>query len=61
VAYGQRDANTQQEGIDRRRRLALHYNRYLRLRWMALPPDDDQEFIPLPDKLPPSAEPTHRV
>jgi redox-sensitive bicupin YhaK (pirin superfamily) len=28
---------------------------------MALPPDDDQEFIPLPDELPPSAEPTHRV
>jgi len=28
---------------------------------MALPPDDDQEFIPLPDELSPSAEPTHRV
>jgi hypothetical protein len=28
---------------------------------MALPLDDDEEFIPLPDELPPSAEPTHHV
>ena len=26
---------------------------------MALPPDDDREFIPLPDELPPSAETEH--
>jgi redox-sensitive bicupin YhaK (pirin superfamily) len=28
---------------------------------MALPPDDDQEFIPLPDEPPLLAEPTHPV
>jgi redox-sensitive bicupin YhaK (pirin superfamily) len=28
---------------------------------MALPPDDDREFIPLPDELPPSAEPKHPI
>jgi len=28
---------------------------------MALAPDDDREFIPLPDDPPPSAEPTHPV
>ena len=26
---------------------------------MALPPDDDHEFIPLPDEPPPPEEPTH--
>ena len=28
---------------------------------MPLPPEDDREFIPLPDEPPPSAEPTHPV
>jgi redox-sensitive bicupin YhaK (pirin superfamily) len=28
---------------------------------MALPPDDDHEFIPLPDEPPPPAEPAHPV
>ena len=28
---------------------------------MALPPDDDHEFIPLPDEQPPPAEPTPPV
>ena len=28
---------------------------------MALPPDDDREFIPLPDESPPPGEPKHPV
>ena len=28
---------------------------------MALPPDDNREFIPLPDDPPPQPEPTHPV